>query len=82
MWPGVKLSRRRGEGCPGPVFSGRVCKYWCFDIAVLSLHGAHSYVSVFDSRAGQKRFFSVGEKWQHLGTALLPVKEEKKILNV
>lgn len=51
-------------------------------IAVLSLHRAHSYVSVFDSRAGQKRFFSVGEKWQHLGTALLPVKEEKKILDV
>lgn len=51
---------------------------WCFDITVLSLHMAHSYVSIFDSHASQKKFFSVGEKWQHLGTALLPVKRKKE----
>lgn len=59
VWPEVKPSRRQGKECLGPVFSSRLCKQQCFDIAFLRLHRDHSYVSIFDSHAGQRRYFSM-----------------------
>lgn len=82
VWPEVKPSRRQGKECLGLVFLSRMCKQRCFDTGALRLQRAHSYVSIFDSHDGQRRCFSMGEKWQHLGTVLLPVREKKKILHV